>query len=172
MAITLDGTNGLTLPGPGTGVQLGSLTSGTAITSMSGSSADFTGIPSWVKRITVTASNITFAAAVAGARLRIGSGSLVTSGYTFSSMAGSSYATFSDGIATYGTNSTTIASSMMTLVLVGENTWVCTGIITRPGDSIVQVMGGYITLSGTLDRISLVATTSTFTAGSVNILYE
>lgn len=52
MTITLNGTTGMTLPGTGSGAQVGSLTQGTAQTASS-TSVDFTGIPSWVKRITV-----------------------------------------------------------------------------------------------------------------------
>ena len=68
MAITLAGTTGITTPGltnsgnetiTGT-LNVGGLTpnvypivSGTAVASTSGTSIDFTSIPSWVKRITV-----------------------------------------------------------------------------------------------------------------------
>lgn len=51
MTMTISGTSGLTMPGGQT--QVGALTSGTAVASTSGSIIDFTGIPSWVKRITI-----------------------------------------------------------------------------------------------------------------------
>ena len=51
MTITIDGSVGITYPAGG--VQQGPLTAMTAQASTSGTAIDFTGIPSWVKRITV-----------------------------------------------------------------------------------------------------------------------
>lgn len=144
----------------------------------SGSSVDFTGIPAWVKRITLTGVGISFAASGA-ADVRIGSGSLSTSGYTTRT------ATF-----THNTNPSVLGSTaqigqfvvsvaagtvsgMCVLVLndATTNTWVATTTTNR-SDGLIQQYIGSISLSGVLDRISLVAVTSTFDAGSVNILYE
>lgn len=153
------------------------IVSGTAQTA-SGSSVDFTGIPSWVKRITLTGVGISFAASGA-ADVRIGSGSLSTSGYTTRT------ATF-----THNTNPSVLGSTaqigqfvvsvaagtvsgMCVLVLndATTNTWVATTTTNR-SDGLIQQYIGSISLSGVLDRISLVAVTSTFDAGTVNILYE
>jgi hypothetical protein len=64
-------------------------------------------------------------------------------------------------------------SGMCVLVLndATTNTWVATTTTNR-SDGLIQQYIGSVSLSGVLDRISLVATTSTFDAGSVNILYE
>jgi len=57
MPITLNGTTGIVSPSvTGTPV-IGGLVSGTAVTA-SGTSVDFTGIPSWVKRVTVMFSGV------------------------------------------------------------------------------------------------------------------
>lgn len=144
----------------------------------SGSSVDFTGIPSWVKRITVIVQDISFAAAGAS-RLRIGtSAGLVSTGYTTQT-----YAIVGGGATTSSSNTdglgytTTAAGSgtnsgTFVLTNVTGNTWLSTQQISRPADSYLLFAVGSITLSGVLDRVSLVAVTSTFDAGTINVIYE
>lgn len=164
---TLTSSTGTTYP----------IVSGTAQTA-SGSSVDFTGIPSWVKRITLTGVDISFAAAGV-AEVRIGSGSLSASGYALR------VATFTNGSSPILGSATTCmaqfvtsaaadtVSGMCVLVLSNAttNTWIATTSTNRSSNQIQHYVGS-ISLSGVLDRISVVATTSTFDAGSVNILYE
>jgi hypothetical protein len=145
----------------------------------SGSSVDFTGIPSWVKRITLTGVGISFAAA-GSADVRIGSGSLSASGYTgrlvtVTNAVAPSVGSFTTGIAAFTTGSAAaVVSGTCVLVLNDSttNTWIATTTNMRVTESLVQIYSGTISLSGVLDRISLVATTSTFDAGTVNIMYE
>ena len=170
-----------TLPaGTGTVVVSGinsAITAASAQTA-SGSSVDFTNIPSWVKRITVTFTDISFAAAgVSRIRLGISSG-LVTSGYvcTTTSLTNApaiTLASVTDGIAAVSTSAAaTVTTGQFIIVNVTSNTWQCNGFISRLADNNTTTSTGYITLGGTLDRLSLVATTSTFDAGTINILYE
>ena len=172
------GSNTQTLV-PATGT-LAPLIAATAQTA-SGSSVDFTGIPSWVKRITVSMIQVSTAAAGA-ARIRLGTSSgLVTTGYfgtltNFSTSPGISQTALSaspEGIAGFGVGSgSTEVNGQFVIVNLTGNTWQCAGNLTRAGDSLVSISSGFIALSGTLDRLSLVATTSTFDAGTINILYE
>jgi hypothetical protein len=155
---------------------LAPLIAGTAQTA-SGSSVDFTGIPSWVKRITVSISGLSFAAAGAGV-VRIGSGSLETSGYTsntmnFTTTPGISTTSQTNGFGTFATNgnSTTI-NGMFVLVNVNSNLWLMNQQTFRATDGIGVIGSGFISLGGSLDLLSVVATTSTFDAGTINILYE
>jgi len=171
-----------TLPaGTGTVVVSGinsAITAASAQTA-SGSSVDFTNIPSWVKRITVQIVNLGYAAAGTGV-IRIGSGSLATSGYSggttgLSTVPTISYAVLTTALANLNTNAasgTTTITGQMVITNVTGNLWVATFSSTRAGDSVSNVANTYITLSGALDRLSLVATTSTFNAGTINILYE
>ena len=156
---------------------LAPVVSGTAV-SASGTSVDFTGIPSWVKRITVAMTDVSFAAAGA-ARLRLGtSGGLVSSGYVASSTGLTTAPTISvtsvtDGLAAINTGgSATVATGQFIIVNITGNTWQSSGFVTRLADSVTSFATGYIALSGTLDRLSVVATTSTFDAGTINIIYE
>ena len=79
------GTNTLSLPAvTGTFVVAGqnsAITAATAVASTSGTSVDFTGIPSWVKRITVMFDGVS-TNGTSNMVVRIGSGSVSTSGYT------------------------------------------------------------------------------------------
>ena len=59
------------------------LVSGTAVASTSGTAIDFTGIPSWVRRVTVMFSGVS-TNGTSNVQVQIGSGSFVTSGYSSS----------------------------------------------------------------------------------------
>ena len=78
---TLAGTGTLSSPiisGTPTGV--GVLTSGTAVASKSGTSIDFTGIPSWVKRITVMFNGVSTNGS-SPALIQLGAGSVDATSY-------------------------------------------------------------------------------------------
>lgn len=151
------------------------LVSGTAVTA-SGASVDFTGIPSTAKRITVQINGLSYAASGTGV-IQIGAGSLSTSGYTGNITGWSTGATTLASVTTgFGSLVSSAASTSVygvyVMTLVGANAWICTGQSNRIGDSVTNMYNGSITLGGTLDRLSLVATTSTFDAGSINIMWE
>jgi hypothetical protein len=155
------------------------ITIGTAVASTSGSTVDFTSIPAWVKRITLTLAGVS-TNGTAVPVVQIGdAGGLETSNYIGSTSfltgtAGDS-ASHSSGFR-LGADlwlATNIVSGTFTLSLVeaSSNTWVCQGSLGRSTTDGVYTIAGHKALSATLDRISLV-TTNTFDAGSVNILYE
>jgi hypothetical protein len=175
--IQSNGTTEFTIDSTGAYGQLVPATAQTAPFSDT-SSINFTSIPSWVKRITITFTDISFAAA-GQSRLRLGtSGGLVTSGYvttatTLTSTPGISFTSVTDGLASVNTAAAaTVTTGQFIIVNITGNTWQSNGLATRLADSNTLMSTGYITLGGTLDRLSLVATTSTFDAGTINILYE
>lgn len=154
------------------------IVSATAQSATSGTTIDFTGIPSWVKRITLVANDISFAAA-GTSRIRIGtSGGLVSTGYssangTISNANTTVVSTITDGFPGPITGSAAATATIVCTVFnVTGNTWTAMTQAIRPADLLTQNGVGVVTLSGTLDRISIVATTSTFDAGTINILYE
>jgi hypothetical protein len=154
----------------------GSITSGTAVASTSGTVIDFTGIPSWAKRITVLLNGVSTNGASL-LNIQIGSGSIQTSGYSgYYWLAGSLRGLFSSAFIIVGQSAaSSINYGSVTLSLIGSNTWVETGIVA---DSIYALAStqscGSTALSGSLDRIRLTTAngTDTFDAGSVNIMYE
>jgi len=153
------------------------ITSGTAVATTSGTSVDFTGIPSYAKRITIilngvsTNSSNTFL-------VQVGDGSIVTTGYkttrgqiTTSTAVAQANTT---AIAFWAPSSSTSAHfGNIVLTTVGSNIWVSSFAVGQGTEVAASYGGGGITLSGALDRFRLTTTGGdTFDAGSVNILYE
>ena len=176
------GTNTLSLPAvTGTFVVQGqnsAITSGTAVASTSGTSIDFTSLPSWAKRITVQFAGVS-TSGTSIIQVQLGdSGGIETSGYIGST-------TRIDGVIAYTTYSAgylmgnqaivaaTAYSGQWVISNITGNTWVENHMITETGDA-TSVGGGYKALSATLDRIRITTEngTDTFDAGSINILYE
>lgn len=154
------------------------IVSGTSQASTSGTSIDFTGIPSWAKRITVLFSGVSSNGS-SDRILQIGAGSVTTTGYLSSStvMGSSSLGTtvYTTG---FGINrsiaSSQVISGAVYLMNISSNTWACSGVTADSSSANTYTAGGSIALSGTLDRIRITAVngTDTFDAGSINILYE
>lgn len=196
MAITLAGTTGITTPGltnsgnetiTGT-LNVGGLTpnvypivSGTAVASTSGTSIDFTSIPSWVKRITVMFNGVSLSGG-ANYLVQIGAGSVTTSGYA-------SFASYCGGAFTGGSTSSTagfvidaagavnIHYGTLVIYLIGSNTWVSNHTLGlgSSGTGYACIGGGSSSaLGGALDRVRITTSngTDTFDAGSINLLWE
>lgn len=173
-----DGVTGLTISSGGavstTRGPITSLVTGTLQTVTSGTSVNFSSIPSWVKRITVNISGLSGVAGLS-AGVQLGSGGLVTTGYTTGQVSppGATYTTITDKIVTFGTSAAaSTVSGIAILTHLGNNIWSGTSMMNRTTDNLIQLSVGTITLSGVLDRVSIVTTASTFDAGSVNIMYE
>lgn len=180
--ITLDGTSGITAPSAtvsgtlqGTPVR-GGLVSATAV-SASGTSVDFTGIPSWVKRITVSMNGLSLVGNSDFIIRLSSSGSFATSGYAsngyrITPTAAGSTSTAGLLVMTYAASA--LARGIYTLVLQDPSTnrWVGSGSFV--GTDIVSLFTGSIALAGSLDglRITTSGGTDTFDAGTINIMYE
>lgn len=157
----------------GTPTGVGVLTSGTAVASTSGTSIDFTGIPSWVKRITVMFSGVSTSGS-SNILIQIGSGSFTTSGYVSQGSYGSSAFSSTAGyILDAGTVAGTFRDGSAVLILVTGNSWINTSVLSQNGQ-YASLAGGRLSLSGALDRVRITTVngTDTFDAGSINILYE
>jgi len=170
------GSNTLTLAAA-TGT-LSPLVSATAVASTSGTSIDFTSIPSWVKRITVMFAGVS-TSGTSNRLIQIGSTTFTTSGYSsYAMLTGStSIAAATTGVTAgfvMATNSAAdVIGGSMVLVNVTGNTWAsshATSLVTTNA----SFGGGYLALGGTLDRVRITTVngTDTFDAGSINILYE
>lgn len=150
-------------------------TRATAVASTSGTSIDFTGLPSWVKRITVMFSGVSLSG-TSDFLVQIGAGSVTTSGYASSAeLGGVATASTAGFIARAGTAANTYGG-LITITTLGSNIWSSSAVI-RQGNAAGGTGGagaGYVTLSGTLDRVRITTSngTDTFDAGTVNILYE
>ena len=178
-------TSGIT--GNVTGNLTGSLTAGGSLTlataqTATGTSVDFTGIPSWAKRITVMFSGVS-TSSTSNVQIQIGTGGTPkTSGYlgTVSYIAGlntTNSALFTAGFGvTNPTFGNDVSHGQMFLALLDSatNKWVYSSSICRT-DATVNFFGsGSVALSGILNivRITTVNGTDTFDAGTINISYE
>ena len=148
---------------------------GTVNTSSSVTSKAFTGIPSWVTRITMTFVNITPTATNTIIQIGSASGSYKTTGYTsvgqvvYSASGGTTTST--EGFAIYTSNGY-VASGQATLVRQTSDVWTCTHMLTY-NDGGIGLGAGDVNLGADLDRIRLYSETGTPTfSGNVNIMYE
>lgn len=160
----------------GSTLQGGALTLMTAVASTSGTAIDFTGIPPWVKRVTVIFSGVS----VSGTDLLLvqgGSGSFETSGYSSSAgNRGNEQVAITAGfLVNYnaGPSAAWTWSGAVTLNLIAANTWIMTSVMTAPGASGPSFAAGVKSFSGVLDRVRITPSgANTFDAGSINVLYE
>lgn len=158
----------------------GQLKSGTAVASTSGTSIDFTSIPSWVKRITVELNGISLSGTAAPV-FQLGSASGVeNTGYvgTYNWIAAnansvSSLSSYFQITVTGNANTATYYGSIV-FTLVSGNIWIANGAFSRSDTTQMGSVVGGKTTAATLDRVRITTTngTDTFDAGSINILYE
>jgi hypothetical protein len=178
MAVTLNGTSGVTTPAIQTGgvaTNLYPLVSGTTIASTSGTSIQFTDIPSWVKRITVMYSGVSLSG-TSNPIIQLGSTTYTTSGYLGSASTGAgTAANMSAGfIISNASAAADTAHGMSTLATLNGLIWTYTSIISYSNQAATRYASGSITMAGTVDRLRIQATngSDTFDAGNINILYE
>ena len=152
------------------------IVSGTAVASTSGTSIDFTGIPSWVKRVTVMFSGVGTGGET-NLLIQIGAGTVVTTAYASTNAytgasAGGTTSTAGYIVTTALGNSHSVTGHAF-LTLLGSNVWILSSTLARE-DGYTNIGGGAKTLSGTLDRVRITTVngTDTFDAGSINILME
>jgi hypothetical protein len=173
MALELNGT---------TGVQgnSGAFVAGTAVASTSGTSIDFTSIPSWVKRITVMFDGVS-SNGTSNMQVQLGAGSVTTSGYLsywgfVTSTSNIQMGSGSAGFGFWNGGNTDLHYMHMTLTKISGNSWVSShsGAFWNGSATYILNGGGSISLGGTLDRVRITTVNGTdaFDAGTLNILYE
>ena len=168
--------------GSGLVMEASAITSGTAQATTSGTSIDFTGIPSWVKRVTVMFNGVS-TNGTSAMLVQLGdSGGVETTGYL--SMSGArdiaggvlGASAITTGFVTqYIGAATSIFNGKFTLNNLSGNAWVGDGVgNNNTATAYVYFYSGSKTLSDTLDRVRITTVngTDTFDAGSINILYE
>ena len=160
-------------------------TLGTSVATTSGTSHDFTGIPSWVKKITVMFSVVS-TNGTSPIQVQIGAGSVSNSGYvgtvggvtnTGNVMGVTSFTTGFGVVHAFGASDQPVSGSLvLTLLNSATGTWSASGTVSQAPGSFtgISTSGGAKTLSGVLDRVRITTVNGTdaFDAGSCNILYE
>lgn len=163
---------------------LAPVVSGTAQTApfSTNTRADFSSIPTWVKRVTVMFSALG-TSGTSNIRVQIGtSGTLVTSGYSGSTTntqnanATNSTAYPGGGFDFVNTSASNVYNGALRIQNISGNIWVADGLLAQiTGANGSVVSGGSVTLSGALTdlRVTTVNGTDTFDTGSIiNILFE
>jgi hypothetical protein len=176
MSLQLDGTNGVL-------GNSGAFVAGTAVASTSGTSIDFTSIPSWVKRVTVNFNGVS-TNSTSVRQIQLGySGGVETSGYTGSVStinsggAGNNAAFAGAGFTLQNSGNVLAADTLYGNVVfanVSGNIWIGTGTLVASNQPATFNIAGVKTTTGTLDRVRITTVngTDTFDAGTINILYE
>ena len=147
----------------------------------SGTAWDFTGIPSWVKRIIIMLNGFS-TNGISPPQVQIGSGSISNTGYSNSNSVVSSAAAtanFTTGfgigvVATSGWSAAMTISGSLTLTLQDTGVWTCVGMFGASNIAAIYLTSGSKTLGGNLDRVRLTTVNGTDAgdSGSVSISYE
>ena len=145
----------------------------TAVASTSGTSIDFTGIPSWAKRISIILSKVSTNGS-SNLLIQIGGGSIENTGYASTAgNRGNENMSTAGYVITRSLASSSIITGSYTLFLIGSDEWIGSGVNTG-GSNIPNFSAGSKTASGTIDRVRITTEngTDTFDAGLINIMYE
>jgi len=153
------------------------LTQGSSQASTSGTAVTATGIPSWVKRISIILSGVsTSGTSLKQIQLGTSSGFEITSylgsGSTITGAVSSDNPT--TGFLIRSNAAADIIHGIVTIVNITGNTWVASGSMSSSNSAETYITSGTKALSGALTqvRITTVNGTDTFDAGTVNIIYE
>ena len=172
-AITIDTGLVVTMNG---GVQR-PLISGTAVASTSGTSIDFTGVPSWVKRVTVMFTGVS-TSGTSNIQIQLGTGvtpTYTTTGYLGAIVAnGTTSVQFTAGIGVNTAAAANLLNGTCVICNLTGNTWAASTMVALSNAASATVGGSSIPLGATLTavRVTTANGTDTFDAGSINILYE
>lgn len=150
-----------------------------AVTLTTQTSVDFTGIPSWVNRITVMGSGVS-TNGTSSVLLKVGDGAIVSTGYlgavsqlpnaaaiaTINSTAGCPV--------TASIGATSVFRFSCRIERITGNNWLFSGSGSFSSSATATVFASEVTLSGALDRVRMttVGGIDKFDAGSVNISWE
>lgn len=149
------------------------MTSGVQVASTSGTAIEFTGIPSWVKKLTVMLNGVSVTSTDL-MQLQLGSTTYSTSGYNSFAWSSNTFNSSStSGLLLQATSAgASVYYGNLIVCTLGSNTWVSSHSLGASLNN--SVGGGAITLGGSLDRLRLttVGGTQTFDAGTINIIYQ
>jgi hypothetical protein len=153
------------------------IVSGTAVATTSGTIFDFTGIPSWVKRVTLNLNEVgVTGTGIILVQLIHSGGTVTTTGYvascTRNNGTSASQANNTTGFPLIPNSGTATAQSNGSLIIsnLTGNTWAGNGGFST--SSFQLLTSGAVPLGGTLSGIRLTVTAGTFDSGVANIMYE
>lgn len=146
----------------------------TAQNSTSGTSIDFTGIPSWAKKITVMF-NVVSTNGTSPVQIQLGnSGGIEITGYVSTvSTAGGTTQSSTTGLLVGGISAASSRNGIATIVNISANQFAMNSLVSTETNQL-SLGAGSKQLSSTLDRIRITTVngTDTFDSGQINVLYE
>jgi hypothetical protein len=147
----------------------------TALTA-TGTSVDFTGIPSWAKEITVMFDGVSLTG-TSNIIVQLGVVTFVTSGYVgaVSTQTGGTTSLFSTGfLVTVANLAADSYRGQIDICKFSSNVWSEMAILSTSNGAGLKESAGSVNIGGTLDRIRVTTVngTDTFDAGSINILVK
>jgi len=156
------------------------LTLATAQNTTSGTSIDFTGIPSWAQRITVMLNGVsTSGTSALRIQLRVGNAAVTTNYATASFVITNAVASVPSNITNgWGfavANALSVQQGQIILNRISDSAWIGTGqFYDNLSTERIAVVAGRAFSVGTVDGVRLTTTTGTdtFDAGTANIMYE
>ena len=163
-----------------TGANMSSMASSVITTAVNvsagGTVVDFTGIPSWVKRITMILNGVS-TNGNDDIMVQLGVNSPTTSGYLGAYYNTGSFGNLSTGFRDGCFDAGAVRRGMFVFDLLGSlssTIWVCNAIIGRNDAAALTITSGTVSLSGTLNIVRLTTQNGSqaFDSGTVNILYE
>ncbi len=175
MTTKINGTTGIEFPNGGVQSSSGDLKQ--VVTAASGALVDFTGIPSWAKRITVSFEGIS-TTGTSGKIVQIGdAGGIENTGYLSSesniaASVGSANVTSGFGIRSVA--AADVVHGGLTLIKGNGNAWTAFGVFGLSSSATTLTVAGSKTLSDTLTQIRVTTQggTDTFDAGTITVTYE
>ena len=153
------------------------LTNPTGTTLVGSSAVTLTGIPFWVRKVSLVLDEVSLTAGGSNLIVQLGAGGVATlAGYTGSvatAPAGAA-ANFSAGFVLGISIAPAVLYGTLTLHLCGTNRWMASGTFGRSDVATASLVGGAVTLPGSLDTIvvTTAAGTDTFDAGVAALFYE
>lgn len=153
----------------------GGITLGTAVASTSGTSIDFTGIPSTAKRVRIMFQGVS-TNGTSPWLVQIGNGSIVTTGYVGHANSGAGATANGAG---FNVNNNVAAANTyhgeIVIGLIDTNVYTEFGIVaSQTTSNTLCSSGGSVSLGGVMDRVRITTAggSDTFDAGKINISYE
>lgn len=184
---SVDGASNTTLVLPESGTVAtqsyvdGKMVLGTAVATTSGTSIDFTDIPSWAKKITVMFNGVSLSGS-SYIQIQLGAGSVETTGYngTVASFNSSilSSTNITTGLSLFTVNASgsgVVTSGVVTLNKISANIWcIVFNGNHSPSQGVISMSSCQKELSGILDRVRITTGngTDSFDDGLINIMYE
>lgn len=162
-------------------LQSSAINLGTSVASTSGTSIDFTGIPTWARRVKLNFSGVS-TNGTSVYQLQIGSGSITPSGYETVTAGASNAGAIASANRTTGLGLTVgtpaaanAFSGSVEIMKLSDHIYVFSGTGLIVGSTVFAVFSGVSpNLAGAMDRlrVTTVGGTDTFDAGTINISWE